>query len=207
MHAQPLAAVAQSLGAHWVEADVSNENAVREAVKSSAAALGGLDGVANVAGIVMAASLGEITLSDWNRVIGVNLNGPYLICREALPHLQKNSNATIVNVSSGSAFLPVSLPMSSYIASKAAVIAFSKALAYELAPKIRVNAVCPGAVDTPMLQDNMREAALDPARSPYALKRVAAPEEVAHALLYLTSNESSYVTGSTLVVDGGRTFH
>jgi NAD(P)-dependent dehydrogenase (short-subunit alcohol dehydrogenase family) len=199
--------VAAELSADAFVADVTDEEAVRSTVQAAAHALGGLDGVANIAGMAIPAPFGKTTLPDWNRVLAVNLTGPFLICREALPFLEANATATIVNVSSGSALLPVSLSICSYVASKSGLIAFSKALAYELAPKIRVNAVCPGAVDTPILPDSLRQVANDPVRSPYALKRVAAPEEIASAVLYLTSQESSYVTGATLAVDGGRTFH
>jgi NAD(P)-dependent dehydrogenase (short-subunit alcohol dehydrogenase family) len=207
VNADATATVAGALGAQGYTVDVTDEGAVRDAVGAAADALGGLDGIANVAGMAIPAPLERTTLADWNRVIAVNLTGPFLVCREALPFLQKAQNATIVNVSSGSALLPVSLAIGSYVASKSGLIAFSKALAYELAPRIRVNAVCPGAVDTPILPDVLRDAANDPQRSPYALKRVATPAEIAAAVLFLTSHESSYVTGATLAVDGGRTFH
>lgn len=207
MNGDAVRSVATPLGAHPFTVDVANEDGVRATIRAAAAALGGLDGIANVAGMAIPAPLAATTLPDWNRVIGVNLTGPFLICREALPFLAQNETATIVNVSSGSALLPVSLSISSYVASKAGLIAFSKAMAYELAPKIRVNAVCPGAVDTPILPDSLREAARDPARSPYALRRIAEADEIASAVLFLTSNESSYITGTTLAVDGGRTYH
>jgi NAD(P)-dependent dehydrogenase (short-subunit alcohol dehydrogenase family) len=200
-------AVARQLGAEAFVVDVTDESQVRGAVSAAADRLGGLDGVANIAGMAIPATLQQTSLTDWNRVIAVNLTGPFLVCREALQFLQEQDKATIVNVSSGSALLPVSLAIGSYVASKSGLIAFSKALAYELAPRIRVNAVCPGAVDTPILPDVLRQAANDPQRSPYALKRVATPAEIAAAVLFLTSHESSYVTGATLAVDGGRTFH
>lgn len=207
LNADSAKSVAATVAGYAFAVDVADEAAVRKAVQAASAALGGLDGVVNVAGMAIPAPIADTTLVDWNRVVGVNLTGPFLICREALPFLQQNKTASIVNVSSGSALLPVSLSISSYVASKAGLIAFSKALAYELGPKIRVNAVCPGAVDTPILPASLREAALNPDKSPYALKRVAQPEEIARAILFLASEESSYVTGSTLAVDGGRTYH
>jgi len=91
--------------------------------------------------------------------------------------------------------------MTAYAASKGAVVNLTRALAAELAPGIRVNSVCPGMVDTPMTQGLPRDA------SPYALKRIAEPLEIANAILFLTSVESSFVTGAALAVDGGRTFH
>ncbi|WP_454644693.1 SDR family NAD(P)-dependent oxidoreductase [Bradyrhizobium liaoningense] len=200
-------ALADCLSARSVVADVSCEVEVRRAITAASEALGGLDGVANVAGISIHASVQDLTLDDWNSVIGVNLTGPFLICREALPFLKRNDMATIVNVSSGSALLPVRGAICAYIASKGGLIAFSKALAQEVGPKIRVNSVCPGAVDTPLLPERLRQTARDPSTSPYALQRIADAEEIANAILFLTSRESSYVTGSVLAVDGGRTYH
>lgn len=205
--AEGLERVARSLSAHAFAVDLADEGSVADAVSASALAMDGLDGVANIAGMAISAALGETSLSDWNRVIAVNLTGPFLVCRQALPFLQSNENATMVNVASGAALFPMSRNAGSYVASKSGLVGFSKALAYELAPKIRVNIVCPGAVDTPILPAALREAASDPDRSPYPLLRVADPEEVARAILFLTSSELSYMTGSTIAVDGGRTFH
>jgi NAD(P)-dependent dehydrogenase (short-subunit alcohol dehydrogenase family) len=103
--------------------------------------------------------------------------------------------------------MPLAKGLGPYAASKAGLITLSKALAFELAPRIRVNVVCPGAIDTPMLLDPIRVLARDPERSPYALRRTADPAEIADAILYLTGRESSYVTGAALAVDGGRSFH
>lgn len=206
-NADAVAAIAGELQAFHYALDVADEAAVRAAVAGSAQAMGGLDAVVNAAGMAIPAPLGETRLQDWHRVLDVNLTGPFLVCREALPYLLKRRGATIANVSSGSALLPVGIAISSYVASKAGLVAMTKAMASELGPDIRANVVCPGAVDTPLLPEVLRQKAIDPSQSPYALKRVAAPEEVAYALLYLTSDESSYVTGAALAVDGGRTYH
>lgn len=202
-----LEAVAAVLSAASFPADVTDENAVAAAVRRAGEALGGLDGVANVAGIAMPSPIAATTLAAWNRVMAVNLTGPFLVCREALPFLGQSEGATIVNVSSASGLMPLGSGLGPYAASKAGLITLSKAMAYELAPRIRVNALCPGAVDTPLLLDSIRTVAGDPARSPYALQRVADPAEIARAILYLTSRESSFVTGTALAVDGGRSFH
>lgn len=200
--------VAQPLGAFHAAVDVADEAAVRETVAAAARAMGdALDGVVNCAGMAIPAPLGDTRLEDWNRVLAVNLTGPFLVCREALPWLLRRPCASIVNVSSGSALLPVGMAISSYVASKAGLVAMTKSLASELGPKVRANAVCPGAVDTPLLPDVLRVKAQDPAQSPYSLKRIASPEEIAQANLYLVSDESSYVTDAALAVDGGRTFH
>lgn len=200
--------VAQPLGAFHAEVDVADEAAVQAAVAAAAKAMDdAIDGVVNAAGMAIPARLADTRLEDWHRVLDVNLTGPFLLCREALPYLQRHPGATIVNVSSGSALLPVGMAISSYVASKAGLVALTKAMAFELGPAIRANVVCPGAVDTPLLPDVLRVRAVDPALSPYALQRIATPEEIAYSILYLSSTESAYVTGAALAVDGGRTYH
>lgn len=206
-NAAAVAEAARELNAFHAAIDVADETAVRTAIGDAHAHLGGLDGVVNAAGIAIPAPIGETTLADWHRVLDVNLTGPFLVCREALPFLHNHPGSTIVNVSSGSALLPVGMSISSYVASKAGLVALTKAMASELGPRIRANVVCPGAVDTPLLPDVLRTKAMDPALSPYALKRVASPKEIAFSILYLSCAESSYVTGIALAVDGGRTFH
>lgn len=192
--------------------DLSSESSLKAAIDHAGEALGGLDGLVNSAGIVIASRLGEGDTADWRRVIDINLVGTYLACRFALPWLAKAERATIVNLASGQALLPAP-GNGAYAASKAGVVALTKVLAQELAPKVRVNAVAPGTIETPMgvqamklTGDNAveRRAAV---ASAYALKRIGAPEEIAQVLLFLTSDESSFVTGATLAADGGRTFH
>ena len=126
------------------------------------------------------------------------------------PFLRQADRATIVNIASGVGLLPTGGGSTAYVASKGGVIAMTRTLAAELAPAIRVNAVCPGAVETPMTDGTLRDAggAVIPAIvNRYALGRPAAPEEIAAAILFLTTHESSFVTGINLPVDGGRTYH
>jgi NAD(P)-dependent dehydrogenase (short-subunit alcohol dehydrogenase family) len=207
INAAALAEVSAALSAPHFAADVADEADVRAAVAGAAEALGGLDGVANVAGMAISRPLASTTVEEWNRTLAVNLTAAFLVSREALPHLEACEGATIVNVSSASGLMPLAKGLGPYAASKAGLITLSKALAFELAPRIRVNVVCPGAIDTPMLLDPIRVLARDPERSPYALRRTADPAEIADAILYLTGRESSYVTGAALAVDGGRSFH
>ena len=185
--------------------DVGDEAAIRRAVADSAAALGGIDGVVNVAGTGKHALLEDTELADWNAVFAVNLTAPFLVMREAVRHLRAAVDATVVNVSSGQGLLPSISGLGSYCASKGGLVILGRAMALELAP-IRVNTVCPGVVDTPMLYDELRHSATLPG-SPYAIKRVARADELADAILYLTSRESSFVTGVALSVDGGRSYH
>lgn len=194
------------LSAHTGPVELTDEEQIKQAVSSGAAALGGLDGIVNVAGIGGGTIVEDMSLADWQRVLAVNLTAPFLVCRAALPHIRAAGGGTIVNVASGQGLLPSAPGLSAYAASKGGLITFSKAMALELAPDIRVNAICPGVVDTPLLPPQMREAASAPG-SCYALKRVGEAEEIAAGILFLTSHESAFVTGIALAVDGGRTFH
>lgn len=191
--------------------DVTQENAVASAVESAVSDLGGLDGIVNSAGISLRKSLEETSLSAWNEVIGVNLSGPFLVCRAALPALKAAGRSTIVNVCSGASFRP-SYSFSAYCASKGGLLMLTRSLAFDLAQHgIRVNAVCPGVVDTPMIERAVARSA-DPAASIARFKanafgRYGTPEEIAQVILFLSSNESSFVTGSAYSADGGQAFH
>jgi NAD(P)-dependent dehydrogenase (short-subunit alcohol dehydrogenase family) len=155
-------------------------------------------------------SLDEMTPDDWQAVMNLNLTGPMLAARAALPHLRAAGGGSIVTVASGAALLPLR-HRTAYCASKAGLTMFTKALAMEAAQSgIRANVVCPGAVETDMLRggfgaDEAAERATVAGR--YALGRIAAPSEIAEAILWLTSAEASFVTGAAVAVDGGRTFH
>jgi NAD(P)-dependent dehydrogenase (short-subunit alcohol dehydrogenase family) len=197
---------------HTAPADVADPVAVEAAVENCATALGGIDGVVNAAGIDLVADIEAMTLTDWSRMLAVNLTGPVLVMRAAYSHLRAAGRGTIVNVSSGAGLMPLK-HRTAYCASKAGLQMASKALAMEAAEfGIRVNTVCPGAVETDLFRSGI-DAAPDPnaayeaVRARYALARIAAPEEIAAAILWLTSTESSYVTGTAMAVDGGRTFH
>jgi NAD(P)-dependent dehydrogenase (short-subunit alcohol dehydrogenase family) len=131
----------------------------------------------------------------------VNLTGTFIVTRACLRFMSLESAGTIVSIASAAGLLPNAPGLTAYAASKGGVINLTRALAAELAPKIRANTVCPGMVDTPMA-DGFRANV-----SNYALKRVAAPEEIARVVAFLTSEDSSYVTGATLAADGGRSFH
>lgn len=203
--AEQLQAIAKTTGGAPFKVELTDEQEIVKGVAAAAKELGGLDGVINVAGIGGMGRLEELTLEGWNCTIAVNLTAPFLVCREALSHLRDAENASIVNVASGQGLMPSAPGMGAYCASKGGLVMFDRTLALELAP-IRVNTVCPGVVDTPLLPKNMREMAAQPS-SPYALKRVANAGEIADAILFLTSGESSFVTGIAMAIDGGRTYH
>jgi NAD(P)-dependent dehydrogenase (short-subunit alcohol dehydrogenase family) len=209
-----LARAARELGdgAHAVACDVADAEQVAQAVATAAAKMGRIDAVVNAAGVDHLKPLDQITDADWARTLAVNLTGPMLVCRAALPHLRQAGGGTIVNVASAAGLAPIP-GRSAYCATKAGVVMFGKALAMELAAdNIRVNAVCPGAVDTPLFRTSYEneadpQAALDAIRNRYALRRIAQPEELAEAVLYLSGPASSYVTGIAHAVDGGRSYH
>src|SRR5262245_28119847 len=165
-----------------IAADVSDPASVAQAMRQAAQALDGLDGLVNAAGVFFDKGLIETTPEVWNTTIAVNLTGTFLCVQAAVPLLRQASQATIVNIASGVGLLPTHGGKTAYVASKGGVIAMTRALAAELAPTIRVNAICPGAVETPMTAGTLRDAAgsvIPAIVHRYALERPAAPDEIA----------------------------
>jgi NAD(P)-dependent dehydrogenase (short-subunit alcohol dehydrogenase family) len=190
--------------------DITDRGAVDEVVRDVADRFGRIDIVSNNAGLgsPTTPSLVETTDEDWSALFLVNVTGMFWTCRAARPHM--GSGGSIVNVASINAFVGAK-NHTAYIASKGAVMQLTRALAIELADDgIRANAVCPGVIDTPLTDLYLREsdnpdalrAAFD-AASP--LGRLGTPREVANCVLFLASEEASFVTGSALLVDGGLT--
>ncbi len=191
--------------------DLCEDDRIAEAVREAAETLGGLDGLVGAAGIDLLRSFGEMTLAEWRRVLDVNLTGAFAVTHAALPHLRTAGHGTIVHIASGAALRPLAA-RTAYCASKAGLVMFAKALAVDLAPHIRVNAICPGIIDTPLFRQSFEaaddpDAELDRILDRYLIRRAGRPEDIAYAALYLTCAESAHVTGTTLAVDGGRTFH
>ena len=184
-----------------LEVDVTDEGRVAAVAGEAAAHLGGIDAVVNAAGFMMNGAMAEVDAEAWRRQIDVNLTGPYLVARACLPWLAEAKGATVVNIASAQGLLPSAPRLTGYAASKGGLIALTKSMAAELAPDIRVNCVCPGMVDTPMAEPYKGNV------GHYALGRMAEADEIARAILFLTSTEGSYVTGAALAVDGGRSFH
>jgi NAD(P)-dependent dehydrogenase (short-subunit alcohol dehydrogenase family) len=193
-----------------LEADLTHEDSVEAAVESACKALGGLDGVVNAAGIMPVEDLASTSLALWRNVMDINLAGIFLVCRAALPKLRQQRSGTIVNFASAAGLAPRGTAAIAYVASKGGVIAFTRTLAIECAPSIRVNSVCPGTVDTAMTKDYLRDeqgAVRPEVLSAYALGRYAHPDEIARVVLFLTSEKSSFITGAAIAADGGRSFH
>jgi NAD(P)-dependent dehydrogenase (short-subunit alcohol dehydrogenase family) len=190
-------------------ADVSRGDEVNRAVAEAASTFGGIDVLVNNAGIHFARAVEEYTDEEWNRILAVNLTGAFFMIRAALPHLRK-SKGSIVSVSSMTGLVGQARG-AAYVASKGALVSMTKALALELAADgIRVNCVCPAGVDTPMMQSWARtladpEEVLRGQAAMHLLDRLASPEEIAAAILFLASPAASFITGVALPVEGGAT--
>lgn len=185
--------------------DVSSESAWGEIVAATIAAFGTLDILVNVAGIHPQAQLGAITLEDWNRILAVDLTGPFLGTQAVLPQMIDQGAGAIVNVSSVSAFVPSGF--THYNAAKAGVRALTRSTAFTYAKQgIRANAVYPGLIETNLtkapLADPATRAKLE-AGTPMPF--FGQPADIAWGILFLASDEARFVTGSDLTIDGGRT--
>ncbi|VTU46132.1 SDR family NAD(P)-dependent oxidoreductase [Variovorax sp. PBL-E5] len=189
--------------------DVREEASVAAAIDQAAEAMGGIDGVVNCAGVANGLPFESTDYASWKAQIDTNLNGTFLVCREATRWMRKEETASIVNLASAQALLPTG-SSSSYTASKGGVVAFSKTISFELAPKIRVNVVCPGTTGTPMVQailDGPNPDAVKRNIAAVPMGRLAATAEIADLILFLIGPESTFITGTAIAADGGRTRH
>jgi NAD(P)-dependent dehydrogenase (short-subunit alcohol dehydrogenase family) len=194
---------AQASGGIALVGDVSHEADVERAISDAARALGGLDGLVNSAGVSFRHDVRDAPIDKWRRVLDVNLTGVFLACHFALPFMERQATGTIVNVSSGSALRAVG-GRSGYMAAKSGLISFTKSLAQEVAPRIRVNVLCPGPVDTPLFRGNLSDLSIiQKTGNALALKRVGAVDEMAQAIHFLSCDQSSFTTGAMLMADGG----
>jgi NAD(P)-dependent dehydrogenase (short-subunit alcohol dehydrogenase family) len=205
-----LAAVTAELGpqASAHRADVADPDQVTGMVGAAAQWLGRLDVVVNSAGVSHPAPLAELTPERWHEVIEINLSGCFYVCREAGLAMRAAGGGVIVNVASESALMGEPGYVA-YCASKGGVLALTKALAAELAPTVRVNAVCPGSVDTPMLRRDFASlpdaaGAEQATRQRIALRRFATADEIAAAIVFL-AGDATFATGLGLNLDGGTT--
>jgi NAD(P)-dependent dehydrogenase (short-subunit alcohol dehydrogenase family) len=192
----------------FVRADVTVEDDVVAMYAAAVVAYGGLDIAFNNAGISPADDDSILTtgIDAWRRVQDVNLTSVYLCCKHAIPHMQARGGGSIINTASFVAVMGSATSQISYTASKGGVLAMSRELGVQFArEKIRVNALCPGPVNTPLLQELF---AKDPERAARRLVhipvgRFAEPEEIAAAVAFLASDDSSFITASSFLVDGG----
>jgi NAD(P)-dependent dehydrogenase (short-subunit alcohol dehydrogenase family) len=199
-----------SAGELAIEADVTDSDQVRDVYARTSVRFGRIDVLVNNAGINPTddTSVLEEPLEAWQRVQDVNVRGVMLCCKHGIPHLLDAGGGSVVNVASFVALLGAAVSQISYTASKGAVLSLSRELGVEFARRgVRVNALCPGPVDTPLLRELFAD---DPEKAKRRLVhlpmgRFAQAREIAHGALFLASDDSSYVTASTFLVDGGLT--
>jgi NAD(P)-dependent dehydrogenase (short-subunit alcohol dehydrogenase family) len=206
--AQETAAQARDAFAHQV--DVADEASVKAMMDATIERYGGVDVLYNNAGISPDddASILDTSVEAWDRVQAVNTRGVFLCCKHGIPHLLERGGGSVINVASFVAIVGAATSQISYSASKGAVLSMSRELAVQFArDNVRVNALCPGPVETPLLLNIFGDdpAALERRRVHWPTGRLAKPREVVNGALFLASDESSYVTGSTFLVDGGLT--
>ena len=194
--------------ARFVRADMSEAEDVQALMERAAEEMGGIDVIVNNAGAQRSGAVTEFQESEWDLLMHINPRSCFLGAKYSVPYLRERGGGSIVNVSS-LAGLKGGPGMTAYSASKGAIIAFTRALAEELAPdNIRANSVCPGWIDTPFNEPAIefmggRAQQEDMVQQTVPLKRQGTPEEIAPGILYLASDASSYVTGQELVIDGG----
>jgi NAD(P)-dependent dehydrogenase (short-subunit alcohol dehydrogenase family) len=192
----------------FVQCDVSQATDCQRAVRETVAILGSLDILFNNAGIIRRADVLETTEEEWDRVMAVNAKSVFLMSKYAVPAMAERGGGAIVNTGSGWGLVG-GRDAVAYCAAKGAVVNMTRAMALDHgAQRIRVNCVCPGDTDTPMLRDEARQLGAAEGKflaeaADRPLRRVGTPEDIAQAVLYLVSDASSFVTGTTLVVDGG----
>ena len=190
----------------FVSTDVTNEESVQSAISAANGKLGGLDVLVNDAGIVHMAAAADTSLEDWERVLAVNLRGVFLCSKHALPLMRGNGGGAVVNVASIGSLVGIQAH-AAYNASKAGVVGLSRQMAVDYGPEnIRVNCVCPTGTDTPMVRGaGATDAALAAFARQHPLRRITEPEDIAHAVLFLASDEARCITGAVLPVDAGYT--
>jgi NAD(P)-dependent dehydrogenase (short-subunit alcohol dehydrogenase family) len=193
-----------------VAVDVADEASVRAMYDETVSRYGGVDVLYNNAGISPAddASILETDVDAWQRVQDVNTKGVYLCCKHGIPHLLERGGGSVINVASFVALVGAATSQISYTASKGAVLSLSRELAVQFARQgVRVNALCPGPVETPLLLRIFGDdpAAYERRRIHLPMGRLAKPREIVNAALFLASDEASYVNGATFLVDGGLT--
>jgi NAD(P)-dependent dehydrogenase (short-subunit alcohol dehydrogenase family) len=193
-----------------IQCNVADEAGVKQMLEATNDRYGGIDVLYNNAGISPNddGSILDTTTEAWDRVQDVNTKGVFLCCKHGIPYLLERKGGSVINVASFVAIVGAATSQISYTASKGAVLSMTRELAVQFArDNVRVNALCPGPVETPLLLSIFGDdpAALERRRAHWPTGRLAKPREVVNGALFLASDESSYVTGATFLVDGGLT--
>lgn len=196
-------AAAADLSAWGSRCDVSDRAEVNEVVAAAGEALGGIDGLVNAAGILDITPFADLSPESWDRMVAVNLTGPFNVTKAALPFLVAAELATIVNIASVSALMPMP-GTAGYSASKAGLAMLTRCLGMDLGPHVRANTICPGVIETEMtryLWENPEHKSRAAER--VALNRLGLTDDVARAALFFSCEDSAFTTGAALPVDGG----
>lgn len=192
----------------YVQCDVSKADQVEQAFRRVLDRFGHIDILVNNAAVQTYGTVEETSEEEWDRVLAVNVKGAFLCAKQALPSMTAQRNGVIVNVSSVQALMSEE-HVAAYATSKAAMLGLTRSIAVDYAPyNVRSSAVCPGSVDTPLLQwaadqSGDPEAMMDEIRGMHLLNRAADPSEIAHLIAYLASDEASFITGQAFRIDGG----
>ena len=191
----------------YVHLDVTSESDWESAVQAAVSAYGKLDILLNNAGILIRKNIEETTEEDWDRIFSVNAKGVFLGTKAAIPAMRENGGGSIINISSTAGLVGSPNGSASYTATKGAVRLFTKSTAIQHAGEgIRCNSIHPGPIETDMIADTLNDPAnLELRMQRLPLGRVGKPSEIAYGAIYLASDESSFVTGSEVVIDGGTT--
>ena len=196
--------------AFFVACDVSDEASVQAAINATIERYGKLDVLYNNAGIMMQQDRSVIDTEEWvwDRTLAVNLKGIYLCCKHGIPHMIRGGSGSVINIASFVALVGCSVPQDAYTASKGAVIALTKSLAVQFGPRgVRANAICPGPIETPLMTEWLLK---DPAAKRVRLARnptgrFGRPEDIVNMGVQLASDESTWMNGAVVVIDGGIT--
>ncbi len=204
---ETVAAIRQSGGeAIFFRVDVSDWAQVQRLVETTLQTYGGIDILVNNAGILLFGTALDTSPQDWERVIAINLTGTFLVSKAVLPHMIARGGGAIVNLTSSTGAHDAAANTVAYVTSKGGVALLTRAMAIDHAKhNVRVNAVAPGPTDTPMLRDALSPEQLAAFAATFPMGRLGRPEELARAILFLASDEASFVTGAILAVDGGQT--
>jgi NAD(P)-dependent dehydrogenase (short-subunit alcohol dehydrogenase family) len=192
--------------ATFIQVDVTQAEQINSMVETILQQHGQLDVLFNGAAILFYGTVLDTEEQAWNRMLSINLTGTFLCCRAVLPHMVLQGRGSIINIASTVGAHDACARAVAYVTSKGGVNMLSRAMAIDHAKQgIRVNVICPGPTDTPMLRNAMSPEELDAFAKTFPMGRLAQPDEIASAALFLASDDASFVTGSVLFVDGGQT--
>ncbi len=191
----------------FVQCDVSDGKSVKSSIATVVMQFGSIDVLINNAGIVSYSNVVESSEKEWDSTMAVNLKGPFLCSKYAIPVMLKAGEGVVINVSSVQAFISQKR-VAAYTTSKTALLGLTRSIAVDFAPQIRCVAVCPGTVDTPMLHEAMKlssdpQEVLQESIDMHLTEKIGKPEDIAELIFYLTSDSASFITGQAIRIDGG----